>query len=160
MSAKAVCYILAALVLGFLAVANWPLFASPVELNLLATRVQAPLVILVLIVVGVISLLDLGIHASSFRAWVRERRTLKENLEAARLRAEHEEESRIGALRAALERELAAIRATLDQLREGQSTLLASAARERRTDPRPMETLRSPEPELIPPRTASDVHRQ
>jgi uncharacterized integral membrane protein len=146
MNAKGVAYIVAAIVLGVFVLANWTLFAAAVELNFLIARVQAPLIILVLLVAGVILLIDLGIHAVSQRTWVRERRALRKDLESARLRAEHEEESRTGTLRVAMERELAAIRAQLDQLVAGQSALLG-----RPPVARPLE------PELIPPRVASKV---
>jgi uncharacterized integral membrane protein len=143
MNAKGVAYIVAAIVLGVFVLANWTLFATAVELNFLIARVQAPLIILVLLVAGVILLVTLAIHAVSQRAWVRERRALQKDLEAARLRADHEEESRTGALRVAMERELAAIRAQLDQVVAGQSALLGRAP-----PTRPLE------PELIPPRAA------
>ena len=143
MNAKGVAYIVAAIVLGVFVLANWILFAAPVELNFLIARVHAPLIILVLLVAGLILLIDLGIHAVNQRAWVRERRALVKDLEGARLRADHEEESRTGALRVAMERELAAIRAQLEQLVASQSALLG----------RPPIT-RPVEPELIPPRAA------
>src|SRR5690349_15667625 len=110
MNAKGVAYIVAAVLLAVFVLANWTLFATAVELNFLIARVQAPLIILVLLVTGVILLIDLAVHALSQRAWVRERRALRKELDSARVRAEHEEESRIGALRITLERELAAIR--------------------------------------------------
>ena len=145
MNAKGVAYIIAAIVLGVFVLANWTLFAAAVELNFLIARVQAPLIILVLLVAGVILLVDLAIHAVSQRAWVRERRILRKDLESARLRAEHEEESRTGTLRIAMERDLAAIRVQLDQLVAGQSALLG-----RSSLTRPLE------PELAPPRAAID----
>jgi hypothetical protein len=145
MNAKVLAYIVAAIVLGVFLLANWTLFAAPMELNFLIARVQAPLIILVLLVAGVILLVDLVIHAVSQRAWVRERRALQKDLEAARLRAEHEEESRTGTLRVAMERELAAIRAQLDQLIAGQSAVLG----------RPPIT-RPLEPDLIPPQAARE----
>ncbi len=148
MNAKGVAYIVAAIIVGVFILANWTLFAATVELNFLIARVQAPLIILMLLVAGVILLVDLGVHALSRRAWVRERRALREDLEGARLRAEHEEESRTGTLRVAMERELAAIRAQLDQLVAGQSALLG-----RHSIARPLE------PELLPPRAQTESAR-
>jgi uncharacterized integral membrane protein len=153
MNAKGVAYIVSAIVLGVFVLANWTLFAAPVELNLLIVRVQAPLIILILLVAGVILLVDLGVHALSTRAWVRERRALRKDLEAARSRAEHEEESRTGALRLAMERQLAAIRAQLDLLVDGQAAMLGRPPVVRALEaenPRPFE------PEIIPPRAATD----
>ena len=77
-----------------------------------------------LLIAGLILLIAVGIHAVSRRAWMRERRVLQKDLESARMRAEHEEESRTGTLRVAMERELSAIRAQLDQIVAGQSALL------------------------------------
>jgi hypothetical protein len=149
MNAKGVVYIVAAIVLGALVVANWTLFATPAELNLLAARIQAPLIIILLLIAGVVSLLHLAVFGLSRRAWTRERRILTRELEAARTRADHEEDTRIGALRVSVDRELAAIRARLDQLLEGRSGLL-ERPREVPSVPEP----RSLEPELIPPRAS------
>ena len=149
MNAKGVAYIVAAIVLGALVVANWTLFATSVELNLLAARIQAPLIIVMLLVAVLVSFVHLAVYALSRRAWVRERRALMKDLEAARTRAEQGEETRIGALRVSLDRELAAIRARLDQVLEGQSALVGRP----REVPRVAEPL-ALEPELIPPRAS------
>jgi len=157
MNAKGVAYIVAAVVLGALVVANWTLFATSVEVNLLAARMQAPLVIVILLIAAVVSLVHLAVYASSRRAWTRERRTLTKDLEAARTRAEQEEDNRIGALRVSLDRELAAIRARLDQLLDGQSAALGRAREPRIAEPRPLEPElkhRALEPQLIPPRAS------
>jgi uncharacterized integral membrane protein len=173
MTAKGVGYIVAAVVLGVLLMANWTLFATPVELNLVAARVQTPLLVLMLIVVAVVALASLLMYASSRRAWTRERRTLRNELEAARVRAENEEESRIARLRANTDRELIAIRTQLAQLLDGQAALLGRPSTNHVVDPRTAETRvidtqvaearpsESPAdepytlaPELIPPRTA------
>jgi uncharacterized integral membrane protein len=153
MNAKGVAYIVSAIVLGVFVLANWTLFAAAVELNLLIARVQAPLIILMLLVAGVILLVDLGVHALSQRAWVRERRALRKDLEAARLRAEHEEESRTGTLRLAMERQLVAIRAQLDQLLAGQSAMLGRPPVAHALE---TEIARPFEPEIIPPRAVTD----
>jgi uncharacterized integral membrane protein len=154
MNIRAFLYLATALVIGALVVANWALFTSQVELNFIVARVQAPLVILLLLVVAVVSLMDVLVHVLSHSAWRRERRTLKSDLDAARLRADREDESRIGTLRITLEREFATIHAQLDQLSEGQSALLTAWSNERLTTPRPTETTTSRrfEPELVPPR--------
>jgi len=152
MNAKGVAYIVAAVLLAVLVVANWTLFATPVELNLLVARVQAPPIVLMLLLVGVIWLSASAGHALSRRAWGRERDALRKELELARARAEHEEESRIGGLRITMERELAAIRAQIDRLQEGYSARSARSLETRTPDPRPPEP-RGLEPELIPPRT-------
>jgi uncharacterized integral membrane protein len=113
---RTVLYIVALLLAGVFAIANWTLLAASVELNLLFAKLQAPLGILMLLLVALIVLFDLGVHAMTHRAWTRERRALAKDLEGLRLRADAEEQSRIAALRSAMERELAAIRGQLDQL--------------------------------------------
>jgi uncharacterized integral membrane protein len=157
MKAKTIFYILAALLVGALVVANGSLFTTQVELNLLFIRMQAPLMVLMLLVVAVILLLDAGVHMMSRYTWNRERRTLKKDLEAALLRADREEESRMGTLRVSMERELAAIHAQLSRLTEGQSALLRMTGNE--TLPgleATPEERRHFEPELISPRAGGN----
>ncbi len=148
MKAKGVAYIVGAVVIGVFVLANWTLFAMAVELNLLIARVQTPLIVLILLVGGMILLSDLAVHALSQRAWSRERRTLRKELEVTRLRAEPEEQSRAAALRVTMERELAAIRAQLDQVIAAQSALLGRAP-----------IVRGTEPDLISPRVGPDRGR-
>jgi uncharacterized integral membrane protein len=144
MSVKAVIYIVAAAVIAVLVVANWGLLIGTVELNLLVARVQAPLALLLLLFAGIILLLDLSVHAVREYAWRRERRELTNALDAARRVAEKEEESRTGALKVAIQGELAAMRAQLDRLLAMQASGLPTA-----TPVPPSDAL---EPELIPPR--------
>jgi uncharacterized integral membrane protein len=146
MSAKVVIYIVAAAVITVLVVANWGLLLGAVELNLLITRVQAPLALLLLLFGGIILLLDLSVHAVREYGWRRERRELASALNAARLLAEKEEESRTSALKVAIQGELAAMRAQLDRLVAMQATAFQGAAT---TIPPAAESI---EPELIPPR--------
>lgn len=156
MKAKTVFYILAALIVGVLVVANWSLFTTQVELNLLFVRMQAPLAILLLLLAAVILLLDAGVHMVSRHAWMRERRALKSDLEAALLRADREEESRMGTLRVAMERELSVIHAQLDRLMEGQSALLRVTSNETLPARQPTEVRRQFEPDLVSPRSGSN----
>jgi uncharacterized integral membrane protein len=125
MKPRSVLYMVALLLIGVFTLANWGLLTGPAELNPLIARIQAPLGVLIVLICGVLILVDLSVHALSQRAWTRERRTLAKDLDGLRLRAERDEESRTGALRAAMERELAAIRGQLDQLIAGQTTLHA-----------------------------------
>jgi uncharacterized integral membrane protein len=139
---KAVIYIVAAILVGVLMVANWTLLSTSIELQLLIARIQAPLGVVILLVAGLILLVDLAVHALTQHAWMRERRALTKDLEGARSRAEREEESRSGALRATLERELATIRAQLDQLTAGQSALLGRLPTAQRGEVLPQERVR------------------
>jgi uncharacterized integral membrane protein len=144
MKARGIIYILAATVIAVFVVANWALLMGSVELNLLIARVQAPLALLLLLFAGIILLLDLSVHATREYAWRRERRTLASSLEAARLLADKEEESRTGALKATVQSELAVIRAQLDRVLVSQATMLERATLVSSAD--------GIEPELIPPR--------
>ena len=151
MNAKVIIYILAAIVIAVFVAANWGLLLGPVELNLLIARVQAPLALLLLLFAGFILLLDLSVHTFREYAWIRERRALARELDAARLRADKEEESRTGTLKLAIEKDLAVVRAQLDRVLATQSTLLARTeiAEPRHAIPSSNDVL---EPELIPPR--------
>ncbi len=144
MRAKGVIYILAATVIALFVAANWPLLIGSVELNLLFVRAQAPLALLLLLFAGVILLLDLSVHALSQYGWIRERRALARELEIARVRADKEEESRTGALKATLQSELSTIRAQLDRVLAQQAVVLERAA--------PASPREEFEPELVPPR--------
>lgn len=151
MTFRGVAYIVAAVVLSVLLVANWTLFAASVELNLLVARVQTPLLVLMLIVVAVSALVALAFHASSRLVWTRERRALRSEVEAARARAENEEESRIASLRANVERDLAAIRGQLAEVLDGQAALLGRPSANHVVDPRPIEA-RPIDPKSVEPR--------
>jgi uncharacterized integral membrane protein len=159
MKGRGVMYVLAAIVIGLFVAANWTLLMAPVGLNFLVAQVQAPLVVLLLLLTGIVLLLDLAVHALSEHGWRRERRTLVKDLETARLRAEREEESRTQALRIAIERELAMMRGQLDRVLAGQSTLLSREVVTDRVVPRRApEVIERPqviEPELIPPKAGS-----
>jgi uncharacterized integral membrane protein len=148
MKARGVVYLLAGGLLAVFAVANWPLLVGSVELNLLFTRLQAPLALLLLLFAGLILLLDLTVHVLREYAWMRERRSLVRELEMARLRADREEESRAGSIKLTVERELAAMRAQLDRVLATQSALLSRATRAE-----VVPESGAIEPELIPPRS-------
>ena len=158
MRAKGVIYVLIAAVIAVFVVANWGLLMGPVEMDLLVARVQAPLAVLILLFAGVILLLDLSVHALGEYAWMRDRRALARDLEAARLRADKVEESRTADLKRAVESELATIRAQLDRVLATQSTLLGRVPVVAGAEiARPSGAL---EPELISPRDprARDAH--
>jgi uncharacterized integral membrane protein len=153
-------YVVAAVILAVFIVANWSLLATTVELNFIAVRVQAPLFILVLLAIAVILLLDVSVHAVSRHSWMRERRTLKEELYAARLRAEREDDSRVGALRTTVERELATIRGQLDKVIAGHAALFGRISEDSAYERAPTDVSPRYEPELVPiPRAGGDDGR-
>jgi uncharacterized integral membrane protein len=143
-------YIAAAIVLAVFIVANWSLLATTVELNFIAVRLQAPLFILVLLAIAVILLLDVSVHAVSRHSWLRERRALKEELYAARLRAEREDDSRVGALRNTVERELATIRGQLDKVIAGHAALFGRISEDADHDRARADVSPRYEPDLVP----------
>jgi uncharacterized integral membrane protein len=137
-----VVYVVAGAILAVFVVANWQLLMQPVEMNFLVARVQAPLAVLLLLLASVILLLDFGVHAFREHAWIRDRRTLARDLEAARLRAEQESDARTAATTNAIHKDLAIIRAQLDRVLATQPTSLRYSADDI-------------EPELVPPREPS-----
>jgi len=143
MKTSGVVYVVAAAILAAFVVANWQLLMLSVEMNFLVARIQAPLAVLLLLVASVILLLDFGVHALREHAWIRDRRTLSRDLEAARLRAEQEGDARTAATTSAIHRDLAIIRAQLDRVLATQPTSLRYSVDDI-------------EPALIPPREASD----
>jgi uncharacterized integral membrane protein len=113
---RTVVYIVVFLVLAVFVLANWQEIARPTRINLLIMEMHAPLGLLLLLIVGGILLLDWAVHGISRFSWSRERRVLLRELEESRLRADKAEESRIHALREAVERETAAIRGQLERV--------------------------------------------
>lgn len=150
MKAKGVIYILAAAILAAFAIANWALLMQPVEMNFLLARVQAPLAVLLLLLVGIVLLVDFSAHALREHAWMRDRRALVRDLEIARLRAEQDSGARASAAASGIQSELGVIRSQLDRVLAGQSAL-ASQTRVVETE-RPVHSPSTIEPELIPPR--------
>jgi uncharacterized integral membrane protein len=116
MTVRSVVYVIVALLIGVLALANWALIVQPTQLNLLIMRVQAPLGLIILLIAGIVLIVDIGVHAFSRYSWRRERAELSSELERLRLRADQAEESRVHALRESLERETAALRSQLDRV--------------------------------------------
>jgi uncharacterized integral membrane protein len=155
MRVQGVIYIVAAVVIAIFAAANWELLVRPVEMNLLLVRVQAPLAVLLLLLAGIILLLDSGVHISSERAWVRDRRALARELEAARLRTEQEGENRTAAVTTAIHNEFAVVRDQLDRVLAAQSAWLGRSGAVEAPDGG-AHLHGAIEPELIPPRTPSD----
>jgi uncharacterized integral membrane protein len=122
MKPRTVLYIVALVLIVVFALANWALLAGTVELNLLIVRVQAPLGVLLVLIAAVIVLIDLGLQALNQRSWTRERQTLVKELDSYRLRAGRDDDSRLEALRVAMDRDLAVIRGQLEKLIASQTT--------------------------------------
>ena len=107
--------ILALLVLiGVFGLLNWQSIIAPTSLNFVVARVEAPLGLLLLVAVGVLSVFFLLLLAKSEIAMLLENRRLGKELEGARRMAAEAEASRVESLRAAVLNELAEINKKLD----------------------------------------------
>ncbi len=116
MRPRNVVYLVVLLLLLVLVLANWNVIASSHEISFLVGRITAPLGVLILVIAALVFAIDLVSHAFSRRAWEQERRSLAQEMERLRVRAEQAEESRIEAVRDLIERETAVIRGQLDRL--------------------------------------------
>ncbi|HTV49823.1 MAG TPA: hypothetical protein VME21_01475 [Steroidobacteraceae bacterium] len=116
MSARILGYGVLAILLIVLLIANWHLLAASTALNLVIAHLTAPLIVLMLIIAALALLIDALAHAVERRLWGQERRALARQIEELRVRADQAEGSRLIALQATIERELAAIRAQLERI--------------------------------------------
>ena len=116
MRPRNVIFIIIALLLLFIVLANWSVLAQPIELHLLITTVNASLGVLFFIVALAIFAIDFTVHSISRISWSRERRDLTAQIERQRLLADKAEESRIQELRALIQQEMAALHAKLERL--------------------------------------------
>lgn len=101
---------------GVFALQNWQAFMAPTSLDIIITRIDAPLGFLMLIAVGVLTVFFLLILARSEIGMLLEHRRIGKELESARKMAAEAEASRVESLRAAVLGELAAINKKLDAM--------------------------------------------
>lgn len=156
MRVRAVIYVVAAVLVAAFFIANWSLVTSPVSLNVLFSRVETPLGVLLLLVAGLVLLLDLAIHTLTEHTWRGEKRQLAAEVERLRAARTQEEESRTQSLRAAMEREFAALHAKLERVGTGVQRL----ENDTMEAPPPAPPASAIEPELVPPRPAAGRSRQ
>ena len=116
MRPRNVVFIVIALLLLFIVLANWGVISQPTEISLLVAHINAPLGLLLLLVALAVFAIDFTMHSLSRFSWSRERRELNAQIEQHRLLADQAEASRVRELRELIERETAAIRAQLDAL--------------------------------------------
>ena len=116
MRPRNVMFIVVALLLTFIVLANWAVISQPTEISLLVARINAPLGLLLLIVALAVFAIDFTLHSLSRLSWSRERRDLNAQIERHRVLADQAEESRVRELKNLIERETATIRAQLEQL--------------------------------------------
>src|SRR5262245_34257721 len=116
MRPRNVMFIVIALLLLFIVLANWAVISQPTEISLLVARINAPLGLLLLLVALAVFAIDFTMHSLTRLSWTRERRELNAQIEQHRVLADQAEASRVRELKDLIERETAVIRAQLDQL--------------------------------------------
>ena len=120
MNLRLIALIILLLLAGVFAALNWAAFTAIDELNLLVTRVEAPLGLLLLGFIGVLTVVFL-LYAGSLRtSGLVEARRYSKELEAAQKVANEVEESRINALQETVTTEMAELRETMST--EAEST--------------------------------------
>lgn len=116
MRPRNVIFIVIALLLLFIVLANWGVISQPTEISLLVAKINAPLGLLMLLIAVAVFAIDFTMHSLSRLTWSRERRELTAQIERQRVLADQAEESRVRELKELIERETTAIRAQLEQL--------------------------------------------
>jgi uncharacterized integral membrane protein len=119
MKPRTVAYLIVLLLLTIFVVANWNVIVTSTEINFLIGRIHAPLGLLIALLVAIVVVVDFIAQALLRYGWLRERRTLEQEIARHRLRAEEADQSRVGELRTLVEREFAAVHAKLDRALSG-----------------------------------------
>lgn len=127
-------------IVGVFAAANWNTLAAPTTLSLLLAEIQAPLGIVMLLMLGIVMLIYLALLGlTEGRHALAERRMARE-IERLRKLAEQSEASRYVDLRAFIESQFAALGERLDRLAQRP----AGAPPEARALPSPQHADRLP----------------
>ena len=109
--------ILALLVLvGLFALLNWQSFSAPANLDFLIARIEAPLGVLMLVIVCVLVVVFFLVLAKTEITMLWESRRMAKELESARRLAAEAELSRVESLRASVHNELAEINKKLEAI--------------------------------------------
>jgi uncharacterized integral membrane protein len=116
MKVRTVVYIILLLIVLAFLLANWHTISNPSDLNFFVARIHAPVGVLILLVTAVIAAVAFIAHGLARYAWQRERRSLAQEIEQLRSRADGMQESHLQELREVVERETAAIRSQLEHL--------------------------------------------
>ena len=111
MRARTALLLVVLVALGLFAALNWTVFTAPTDLNLLFARVQAPLGVILLVVIVAVTLLYAALLAWLETAALLEARRTARELEAQRRLAQEAEASRFTELKAFLTAELGELRA-------------------------------------------------
>lgn len=102
--------------IGFFALLNWQSFSAPANLDFLIARIEAPLGVLMLVIVCVLVVVFFLVLAKTEITMLWESRKLAKELENARKLATEAELSRVESLRASVHNELAEINKKLDTI--------------------------------------------
>lgn len=95
--------------IGFFALLNWQSFSAPANLDFLVARIEAPLGVLMLIIVCVLVIVFFLLLAKTEITMLWESRKVAKELENARKLAAEAESSRVESLRVSVHNELAEI---------------------------------------------------
>jgi uncharacterized integral membrane protein len=116
MQMRTVLLMLMLALVALFALLNWGTITTPTALNLLVARIDAPLGIFMLGLLGVITVIYMLLLARAETVALLETRKLARELEKARKLADDNEESRFQGLRVWLEAELAEVHRRLDAI--------------------------------------------
>jgi len=114
---RAIVLLIGLTLVGLFALLNWPAFMAPASLSLGFTTVQAPLGLVMLGVVGVLTVLFIGWAVTLQAGALMDFHRLTRDLQAQRELADKAEASRFTELRAFLAAELATVAAAHEQTR-------------------------------------------
>lgn len=135
MSARLLLAVLLLLFASFVTV-NWSAFTAPTTLSLLAGTVEAPLGLVLLGMLGVVSALFIGYMAWWQGRMLRETRRHTQELQAQRELADQAEASRFTALQSAMQAEFATLAGQTANVQAELAARLDAAAAELRTEVR------------------------
>lgn len=106
---------------GLFALLNWSTISTPAPLNLLVAQVEAPMGVVLLMVIGVLTLIFMLLVAKAETSALLEGRKLMKELEHHRKLADSAEESRFRALQDYLQTELPGLRRDIQALCEARN---------------------------------------
>lgn len=121
--------------LALFAAMNWSALTAPTVLSFLGATVEAPLGLILFGVAVFFALLTLAYAAWQRTAMLLEARRHAQALEAQRRLAEDAEASRLAELRAQLEREMVAVRRTIEESANGLSAVIGQLDDRLRREP-------------------------
>jgi uncharacterized integral membrane protein len=124
MGALAIVSLAAFLLLGVFAAINWSAFVAPVTLSFVVTSVDAPLGLLMLVLVLAFGFLNLAAYGGWQTSMLLESRRMSRELQAQRDMADRAETSRVADLRARVDTVEASLRTTLQEGINGLSAAL------------------------------------